>query len=72
MVRKGTYSEEYADAAFTTEGSGVCRKANWSFDNNGSMSVSTLGFYGEAIQPEDAVIGITNGKGNLGIGYFSS
>ena len=53
-IRQGTYSEKYAGAAFTTEGSGVCRKAIWPFDNNGTMSISTLGCYGEVIPPEGA------------------
>jgi len=54
-IRQGTYSERYTDATFTTEGSGVCRKAIWSFEHNGPMSISTLGCYGEVIPPEDAV-----------------
>ena len=58
-IRQGTYSEEYADATITTEGSGVCRKAIWSFELNGPMSISTLGCYGEVIPPENAVGEIT-------------
>ena len=70
VVRQGTYPEEYADATLTTEGSGVCRKAIWSFDNNGPMSVSTLGCNGEAIPPENAVGKILVHRGKFKSGFY--
>jgi hypothetical protein len=69
-IRQGTYSEKYADATFTTEGSGVCKKAIWSFDHNGPMSISTLGCYGEVIPPENAVGKMTLGKNDLRSGFY--
>ena len=69
-IRRGTYSEEYAGATSTTEGSGLCRKAIWSFDYNGPMSISTLGCYGEVISPENAVGEITLVKEKHGPRFF--
>ena len=70
VIKQGTYSEEYADTTLTTEGSGVCRKAIWSFDHNGPMSISTLGCYGELVPPEDAVGQITLILGDNSFGFY--
>ena len=69
-IRQGTYSEEYADATFSTEGSGDCRKAIWSFDNEGPISISTLGCYSEVVPPENAVGKIAVGKGDESSGFY--
>ena len=70
VIKQGTYSEEYANTTLTTEGSGVCRKAIWSFDHNGPMSISTLGCYGEVVPPEGAMGEITLGIGDLANDFF--
>jgi hypothetical protein len=54
-IRRGTYFEEYAQATFMSDGSGVCRYATWTFNHNGPMSISTLGCYGEGIPPEEVI-----------------
>jgi len=70
VIKQGTYSHEYAKATFMTDGSGVCRKAIWSFDHKGPMSISTLGCYGEVIPPENAVGEITLVKEKHGLRFF--
>ena len=69
-IRQGTYSEEYAQATFMTDGSGVCRKAIWSFDHNGLTNISTLGCYGEVLPPEDATGEVSLGAEDLKSSFF--
>ena len=70
VIKQGKYSQEHAQATFMTDGSGVCRKAIWSFDNKGPMSISTLGCYGEVVPPESAVGEIIIDRGTFKSGFY--